>query len=284
MPDQYIFATLIKRAEIPISTPKARGILKCLHCAQCVLSLETSDARLTAHITDVSKQTEGEWDLIICLFLQVLRTMHRPFIWLTENERPCVYTTAYLKWTRFLLHLFPFVTVLHFLEIYPQSVLLKPAFLKKLSFKNVKHIEKWKSQKRRLFTATPLGFPHLSGSPCWLAVLEVSSTVDFAGNPLWSGSEWSPNQQSRPFPRRQCSMCWGALRTIRQSSSKRRSPFKVQEKERPFGRITKGTLFSSFRGGVDVGPELRGSRWIWRRPSEGGSQYAPRFWWTELYL
>lgn len=172
----------------------------------------------------------------------------------------------------FPLRLFPFVTALRFLEIYPQSVLLKPAFLKKLSFKNVKHTEKWKSQKTRLFTATPLGFPRVSGSPCRLDVLEVTSTIDLAGNPLWSGSEWSPHPQSRPFPRRQCSMCSRTLRTIRQSRSKRRSPFKEQEKERAFGKFVKGTLFSSLRGGAEAGREWRGFQWIWWRPSEGGSQ------------
>lgn len=53
-----------------------------------------------------------------------------------------MHSVAQLKWAYFLLHLFSFVTILHFLEMYPQSVLLKLVFLKKLSFKNVKHNEK----------------------------------------------------------------------------------------------------------------------------------------------
>lgn len=59
-----------------------------------------------------------------------------------RKRKACVYTTSHREQARFLLNLFSFVIALHFLEIYPQSVLLKPVFLKKLSFKNVKHNEK----------------------------------------------------------------------------------------------------------------------------------------------
>lgn len=136
----------------------------------CILELETSNTRPTAH-TDVWKQTKDKCDLIICLFPKVLRTIHWHFIWLTEKIRHWIYAISHLKWACFfLLYLFSFVIALHFLEIYPQSILLKVVFLKKLSFKNVKHNEKWKSQKRKLFTATPLGFPHVSGSPCRLSM------------------------------------------------------------------------------------------------------------------
>lgn len=134
-----------------------------------ILQLETSNTRLTVNILGSLQQTKG-CNLTICLFLKVLRTRHGRYVWLTRNTRCCMHSVAQLKWAYFLLHLFSFVTILHFLEMYPQSVLLKLVFLKKLSFKNVKHNEKWKSQKRRLFTATPLGFPHVSGSPCRLSM------------------------------------------------------------------------------------------------------------------
>ena len=164
---------------------------------------------------------------MICLFFKVLRKMHGHFIWLTEDKRPCTYTISHLKQARFLLFLFCLVTVLHCLEIYLQSVFLKLVFLKKLSFKNVRHNEKWKSQKRWLFTAPPLGFPHVSGSPCWLSLGGNNIHGILSRNPLWSGSQWSPNKQSQSSPWRQWASVQKNSTPSTKAAPKRSSPFKA---------------------------------------------------------
>lgn len=210
--------------------------------------------------------------------------MHGHFTWLPENERPCTHTAApHAPHGPVLLPLFLCVTALHFLEIYPQSVLQKLVFLKKLSFKNVKHNEKWKSQKRRLFTATPLGFPHVSGSPRRLHALEITPTVHLAGNPRWQGRRDLQINKAGPSPWRQRGIRADICHPIHQSGPQRRSPFKVEDKEKSsFGKIVKKALYFYHVGGVVAeGHTRREFGWIWWRPPEGGRDWALRLWWTD---
>ena len=226
---------------------------------------------------------------MICLFFKVLRKMHGHFIWLTEDKRPCTYTISHLKQARFLLFLFCLVTVLHCLEIYLQSVFLKLVFLKKLSFKNVRHNEKWKSQKRWLFTAPPLGFPHVSGSPCWLSLGGNNIHGILSRNPLWSGSQWSPNKQSQSSPEDNEHL----FRKIPHHPPKQLQKEVLLSKHKgkkkaPLEKIIKEHFIfilwglSRWRAWKQrTANEGRGFGWIWWRPSEGGSEWALRFWWSE---
>lgn len=79
-----------------------------------------------------------------------------------------------------------------------------------------------------------------------LPVLEITSIVYLARNPLWSGLQWSPDKQNQSFPWRQCSICSEILHTFHQSSSKKKFSFQSIREKSSFGKIIKGTLFSSF--------------------------------------
>lgn len=114
-----------------------------------------------------------------------------------------------------------------------------------------------------------------------LPVLEITSVVYLAGNPLWSGSQWSPNKQSQSSPWRQCRICSETPDTIYPSSSKkiRLSKFKTKKKKSSFGKIIKGHFIfitwalSRWRVWKQrPSNEWRGFGWIWWGPFERGSE------------
>lgn len=109
---------------------------------------------------------------------------------------------------------------------------------------------------------------HHADSPC----VRNNTHSTLSRQPLVTGSAWSPDKQSGPFPWRQCGICSDICHPIHQSGPQRRSPFKVEDKEKSsFGKtVKKGPLFLSFRGRVDEGHTWREFGWIWWRPSEGG--------------
>lgn len=97
-----------------------------------------------------------------------------------------------------------------------------------------------------------------------LPVLEITSVVYLAGNPLWSGSQWSPNKQSQSSPWRQCRICSETPDTIYPSSSKkiRLSKFKTKKKKLLWKNYERALYFHYLGPEQMKGVETEAFQWV----------------------